>query len=479
MAEINTDSYPKPVAGKSIMDQIQQINTIEQQQKTIEQSEINIDKSKLELAIKNQDQLLQTLNALPKDASADEMRQWGQSAVKAKLVNPKIYAEFVTNMPPPTGDPTKDTIALQRYRQTVEQRAMNTAEMMKWKYGIDTQVEDGQSITPAKRDPRSGGITPSSLPIQRQLPPEAPTVGPEGPRALGPQNPVLPEGAKPVPGGFPGQYQPQPQGLAAVAQPPAQTGERPGGPVPSTNRVVGDAEAEARGIYEKPATLNERFGQYKPSGPATGQTPMFEEGKRMLVTDQQEASQRLMRVKPAQQALELMQRPGMLSGPISEGFTQGVAALKTFGLIPSEMNDPTAIRQEVAKKLADYVGKSPIAARSDASQALAEASSPNPKTQTLPALIKLTKDAIILDRVQAAMPNAFKDKDFSTYGKYKAAFPNTIDERAFGLDMEKDRGAPLVASMAKKLQSKELSERNQAKKFFKSLQMAEEQGFYQ
>lgn len=462
-------SYPKPTQDKSALDQIQQMQGIEQ-------NNIAIDRSKLELAIKNQEQLLSTLSALPKDATAEEYRQWGQSAVKSKLVDPRTYAQYVTNMPAPTGDPVKDRAALERFRNITEQRASGNLEGMKWKYGIDTQVDNGQSIQPAKRDPRSGGVSPAGAPIQRQLPVEAPVVTANGPQALGPQTPVLPEGAVPVPGGLAGQYKP---GLRSAVQPnPPGAINNPAIPGESSNfgNVIG---ATVENL--PPATLNERFngtgsGAYKPVGPATGQTPMFDEGKRALAADQQEASQRAMRIKPAAQALQLMQQPGMLSGPLSEQFTQGAAALKTFGLIPSEMNDPTAIRQEVAKKLADYVGKSPIAGRSDAGQALAEASNPNPKSQTLPALIKLTKDAIVLDRVQAAMPNAFKDKDLSTYGKFKAAFPNTIDERAFGLDMEKDKGKPLVDKMAERIKNNPKD--REATKFFNSLRLAKEQGFY-
>lgn len=457
-------SYPKPTQDKSALDQIQQMQGIEQ-------NNIAIDRSKLELAIKNQDQLLQTLNALPKDAGAEEMRQWGQSAVKAKLVNPRLYAEFVTNMPAPTGDAAKDRAALDRYRQTVEQRAMNTTEAMKWRYGQQFTQDNNQQLQPSNLNLRTGAQTPVGEPIQKQLPVEAPTVGPEGPRALGPQNPVVPEGMEQKPGGMPGQFRPQRLPVGPVTDPRVPGQSSNFGNV--TGATVEDLPPAPKAGLRQAVAQNE----YAPKGPATGQTPMFEEGKKMLVDAQREAGQRLMRIKPAAQALELMQKPGMLSGPVSEQFTQGAAALKTFGFIPEDMNDPTAIRQMVAKKLADYVGKSPIAGRSDAGQALAEASNPNPKTQTLSALIKLTKDAIVLDRVQAAIPNAFKDNDYSKVGKHFSTFPNTIDERAFGLDMEKDKGQQLVVDMRKRLDKNPKDK--EANKFFNSLKIADEQGFYQ
>jgi HEAT repeat protein len=176
-----------------------------------------------------------------------------------------------------------------------------------------------------------------------------------------------------------------------------------------------------------------------------------------------------------------MQSSGFLSGPLTDQFTKIVAGLKSTGLVSiADDNDPTAIRQEVAKKLYQYVSNSPVGQRSDAAQTLREASSPNPNVQILPALIKLTKDAVALDRIEAAMPNAFKTGKFEGYLKHKGTFPQSINEKAFTLDLEpEEKSAKLVDNMAKKLQSKNNRERNDAEKFFKSLRMAKEQGFYQ
>src|SRR6185503_19662944 len=97
----------------------------------------------------------------------------------------------------------------------------------------------------------------------------------------------------------------------------------------------------------------------------------FEEGKKQYAEDQSNATARMMRAKPAIQALPLMQSKGFLSGPDSEQFTNVVAALKTAGLIDTAAEgDPTAIRQEVTKKLAQYVSGSPVGQRSDAAQTL-------------------------------------------------------------------------------------------------------------
>ena len=84
-----------------------------------------------------------------------------------------------------------------------------------------------------------------------------------------------------------------------------------------------------------------------------------------------------------------------------------------------EKADPTAVRQEVVKKLNQYVSSSPVSQRSDAALTMKEASSPSPNVQILPALIKLTKDAVALDRVEALMPNAFKGNNYDKYIKNK------------------------------------------------------------
>jgi hypothetical protein len=484
MAEITADTsfYPKAPAQKGLLDQVQQYGAIEQQQ-------LNIDKSKLELAITNQGQLLETLNSLPKDATREDLKKWGQTAVKMKLVNPKLYAEFMTNMPTLTGDPAKDSKALNDFRATSEQRAMTTLNAMQWKYGQQFDRSSGQSTTPMRKDMREGTEVPTGAPIAAQLPPQTQVFDPtiNAHRPVGQTGDQLPQGAQPAPGA-PGSYidpgmplQPRSvptqsfkkPGLGAAVEAP------PEGPITNPNiqgqsRNFGGNVLGAT-VENAPADFNSRFGATKPvsSPPA-----MFDEGKKMLVGAQQTASERAMAIKPLIQALPLMMKPGFMSGPGSDQFTNVVAALKTFGLIDTAAeNDPTAVRQEVGKKLAQYISGSPIAGRSDAAQALSEASSPNPNKNILPALMKLTKDAIALERLNIAKANTFKDKDLSKVGEHFAKFPQSIDERAFSLDLE-ENAKKIVGDMSKKLTGN-AKEKAEARKFFRSLEIAEEQGFYQ
>lgn len=473
MAEVNTSSYPKPRPSKGIQEQISGWNQIEQQ-------EINVDRSKLELAIKNQENLYNSINALPPDAGPEEIKKWGQNAVKMKLVNPRTFAETMTNLPAMSGDPVKDREAIQRFRSTLENRMNGNLEAMKWKYGEMGTRDSGQSLTPTRRDLRSGAVSPTGQPIAKQVDVSTPVFNPNTQQMepYGQRGDQIPQGAQPVPGAAPGSYY-DPQTTNRLNQSvdvPLPTA-RP--PVKPTDKVWGDREAEEAGIYEKPNTFNERFGAT--SKPAFGPPAMFEEGKKMLTDAQQNASRRAMAIKPVIQALPLMNTPGFLSGPLSEQFTNAVATLKTFGLIDTAAeNDPTAIRQEVTKKLAQYISGSPISNRSDAAQALSEAASPNPNKNILPALIKLSKDAVALERVEIAKANSFKDKDLSQVGSYFAKFPQSIDERAFSLDLEtEEKSKKLVDDMAKKLEKGSKREKADAEKFFKSLRIATEQGFYQ
>src|SRR3989442_252890 len=111
-------------------------------------------------------------------------------------------------------------------------------------------------------------------------------------------------------------------------------------------------------------------------------SPLFEEGKKAYTEDQANSTRLMQAAKPAIQAYHLMASDGFLSGPGTEGFTKAVAGLKAWGLIgTADESDPTAIRQEVTKKLAQYVSNSPVGQRSDNAQILKEASSPNPKVQ--------------------------------------------------------------------------------------------------
>lgn len=261
-----------------------------------------------------------------------------------------------------------------------------------------------------------------------------------------------------------------------TARPSSLPVERPAPPAKTTG---GFGETIRRTDLE-PTNFDNRFAGAFPQarGAATGPTPLFEEGKKSYANDQLTASARAQSVKPAIQALRLM--PGLSTGPGTAQFNDLVAAAKAWGIVDTKAeNDPTVMRQELEKKLAQYVGGSPVAQRSDAAQTLAEAGSPNPKKQILPALQSLTRDAIALDRVQILKPQAFKGQKFDDYIKHTGNFPQSIDEKALTLDLMDDAERnKIVNKMKSEYKNGDGAAKKRATKFFETLQLARDAKLY-
>lgn len=456
MAEISTDSYPKPAAlpvQKSVLDQVNQFQHLESQNLTINAQKLKQINDQFGL-MNNELATLANDPSITKDKAAERLTTFA----KTYGFKPEVTNHMLQELNSASDVPT--------FARTAISRGMQTQEKVNNLYGTPGVMSNGQTDTPVMTSPMIAGGRPTAtqLPIQRQIPPNAEVRDAEGrPTLQGPTPAIAAPGTVAGPGQLPVQRVPtqatQQQPTLPVA-PRSDTGVTPQGTPVSQ-------------------IMTDRYPA--PSGPNVGMSPLFEEGKKAYTAAQQNAAAKMLAAKPAIQALPLMQSKGFLSGPGTEGFTKAVAALKGWGLLDTaNENDPTAIRQEVSKKLAQYVSNSPVGQRSDAAQVLKEASSPNPKAQILPALMKLTKDAVALDRVEAALPNSFKDKDYSKFIEHQGKFPQSIDEKAFTLDLEpEEKSKELVDKMAKQLQSTNRRDAAQADKFFKSLRIAKEQGFYQ
>lgn len=471
MAEVDTSSYLKPAAlpvQKSPLDIAQQLGGLQVQQQQIQQNAIGIDQNKLNLINQKYKIVSQKLMSLVNkpDLTADDIVKESQDALKEGLSSPELHAQFISEIPSKTALQRKYPNATpqqidQEYRNVLRShidkkliQAEDTVAAVNHVYGAPGAADNGQSVTPTRQGLR-GPPMPVGAPIQKQLGPATEVATPGGTQTLGPQTPQLPANTMPVQGGLPGQYQ----------QPQQPSNALPVGPrtAPGINGPSSNFGGNVTGVTVEP-------NQIKPSGPMVSQPPMFEAGKAQLAQDQELATQKLTAIKPAMQALPLLK--DLRSGPGTEQFNKAVAFMKANGILSTATaNDPTAIYQEVNKKLSQYVSSSPIGQRSDAAQTLAEASSPSPKTQINPALVKLTKDAIILDRVQAARPGAFEGNDLSKYGQHRSTFPASIDERAFGLDlMEPKERVALIKDMQKKKNTFE------GKRFWKSLAIVDKQG---
>lgn len=431
MAEIDTSSYPKALPAVSPLDTVAKLGSIEQQK-------LNIDITKMKKADLALGYMTRAMGSLGPNAPINDYISVAQNAVKQGLVPQEQLNAFVERA---QKAPNSQTF----YKEFMT-AAKDHQQQLDMHLGKDTTVQDQANIYSGKSDIMSGGFTPATrMPIQ--IAPGTKVYDENNQEILTPA--AGPSGPVPVP-------RSRPVGLPA---------ERPitGATGPTVDRTA-----------ETPTTFSNRLEPLK-AGPSV----MFPEGKEAYTKDQLAASARGLTIKPAMQALKLM--PGLSTGPGTAQFNDLVAAAKAWGIVDTKAeNDPTVLRQELEKKLAQYVGNSPIGQRSDAQQALAEAGSPNPKKQILPALQNLTRDAIALDRVNILMPQAFKGRDYQNYIKHKGTFPQSIDEKALTLDLmpEAERNT-LIKKMANQYKNGNSSEKKAADKFLQTLKLAQEAKIYE
>jgi len=433
--DINADvsSYPKAAAlpaQQSVIGQIGQFQQLESNRIGIDQQKLNLMNAHFNVMNKELSNLA-NMPGITKDVVLQRMHAIGDTFNMPAPVRQQMESEFANANTPQQ---------VQQQLDFVIRRGMDTQQRINSLYGAPGSVDNGQTVTPTRQGLR-GGPVPVAPPIQTQLPPSTQVPTPGGVQTLGSQQPQVPAGAAPIPGGLPGQYQPSQPTTNLPVTPPAGSG-----------------------------------AAIKPAGPMASYPPTFDAGVKQYSMDQDNAVQRSTALKPILQALPLIE--GLRTGPGTDTWNKGIAFLKANGIVNIDpQSDPTAVYQEVNKKLSQYVQNS--GSRSDAQQALNEESSPNAKTQIQPALIKLVKDQIALDRVQIARPTAFNSQDFSKYGQHRSTFPQHMDERAFGLDLMKpDERQKLVTAMSKNLQSKNPAEVANAKRFFDSLRIAKTQNFY-
>lgn len=436
-ADISSYNQPLPVGP---LDMAGKLGSLRQQSQQIQSGAITIDKQKLDLMNTQFGLMNAELSgmiddpSITKEKAAERLNKFADTYKLPKEARDHMMDEL--NSAP----------SVKAFSENALRRGMSTQERLNQQYGTTESQADGTQVYQGVRAPaaKGGGFAPSTqMPVQIQ----PGTIGYD-------QN----NQQQFVPSAGPSGVVPVPRPRLPVEPMPAPTT----GPTGPTVRT--DAGA--------PATFAER------SAPLTaGPSPLFPEGKAAYTAAQLQASNRAQAIKPAIQALKLM--PGLATGPGTGQFTDLVAAAKAWGIVDTKAeNDPTVLRQEIEKKLAQYVGGNPVGQRSDAAQTLAEAGSPNPKKQILPALISLTRDAIALDRVQILKPNAFKGSDYQNYIKHEGNFPQSIDEKALTLDLlpTTEREA-LVRKMVNKYKNNPKDA--DAVKFLNTLKLADEHKFFE
>jgi hypothetical protein len=443
MAEIDTSSYLKPTAQPSLLSNVQQFGAIQQQKQAIDQA-------KLDQANQALGYMVRAMGSLGPNASKEDYAKAAQNAVDQGLVPQQQENVFLQQLQSAPDSPTF-------YKQFMSS-AMEGQKQIELHTGINSQQNSGNTQYQGKTNVLTGGFQPSTQ-LPTQLPPgtqyndqgQAKLIGPSGP-----------SGVVPVP---------QPRPSLPVTSPAPTTG--PTGPTIRRTDMEQGAPAGAT-----PASANQRVSSgFQAAGLNAAPPPLFEEGAKALTADQALAAQKMTAVKPALEAMKIL--PGLRSGPGTAQFNGAVAFLKANNLIPTDKeNDPTVVYQEANKYLSQYLkGRGD---RSDADLAAAEKSSPNVGTQLNPALVKLTRTAIAQDRIEAARANTFTKSgrtDYQNYGAHRATFPQSIDDRAFALDiMPEGESTKLVDQMHARYKNNPRDA--QALKFFKSLDIAKSEGYY-
>ncbi len=443
MAEVDTSSYPRALPAQAPLQTLRDVQGLES-------GALTIDTQKLNNANQALGYMTRAIVALGPNASREQYIQAGQQAVKLGLAPASSLGVWEQKI--------KSARTTADFYNEFLSVAANHQELMNTHLGQQGYQENGQTITPV-RTPAGVGGTPyaTGRPIQIQQGPNVPSVGSAGqPQTLGPQGTQLPAGMQQVPNGIPGQMMPAP-------------GPLPTGPVqapiqgPSSN-FGGDVQ----GAVVSPSRLPVAQAPV-PRGAVTGNPAMFEEGKGQLLKDQQLATQIQTQIKPAVEALPLIK--GLTTGMGTETVNKYLAGLHNLGWLPQGVTDKVAAYQIVNKKLSQFVQGN--GTRSDADLAKREESSPNVKGQINPALMKLAKDTIALQRVEAARGLSFNEEngnqrsDLHNYPAHAAKFPSSIDQKAFQLDlMEPEERDKLAKAMWEKKDTYE------GKKFWKSYQLA-------
>lgn len=442
---VDTSSYPKAALPVSPLDIASKLGGLQQQSNTIQQQGLAIDQAKMDQANQALQYLTRALGAIGPNGTADQYKNAAKDAARTF----KIPEDTLHVWDNKVDNSFKTTGSGKAFWDEAINTGQQHSEILNSRVGQPTAINSGAhtviSRLPIQGQPSVIGAVENQLPVTQgtvdQHDPTSPNYG--GPTTIGrqplPQTPGFGNrlGVSPL----------LPTGPMDPAMVP-RGGLRP-------NEKVTSAEI-------MPPTNG---------AVPTGTSPNYQEGAKRYFEDSNLTTGKLQAIKPAMQALPLMEE--LTTGIGTDRFNQVLAGLHNLGVLPPNVTDKVTAYQIITKKLADYVRTNPIGQRSDAAQALSEAASPNPKAQISPALIKLTKDAISLDLGQAIRAPAFATgkndakgkpvtdesgnpvnysrKDYENYLDHSRTFPSKVDERAIGLPIMKPEDAKALLLKMDKL----------------------------
>lgn len=414
LTAIDTSSYPKPAAPTNPLDTVGKVIDIQRGQQALQSGALTVDKQKLDLVNQRFGEVAKTMTGLINKPDLDEtkVRQNFQNNVKLGYMTPEMAATAISQLPPTQGlKPQEAAAVLKQHLETQLTHAMTIQEAINFHYGQPGNLNTGNTNIPIVTSPQFG-MRSTGLPIRQNMAPNQQGVDSNNNPAFAGPNPNAVTAPPPMPGtpAIPGS-QPTPLPIARPVAAPTSTQPAPIAPI-------------ASGFRPSPA-------------------PTFEPGLKAYTADQDNATQKATALKPLLLALDIVPKLRM-SGPGTATWTQGMAALKANGIIPTDTkDDQTALTQEASKYFNNYLKQR--GGRSDADLEAAGKSSPNPDYQIPQALLHLSQTAAAQDRIEIARPRAFNGaksdyrnsedrQDYQNYMQHRSGFPQSMDERAFIVD---------------------------------------------
>lgn len=205
------------------------------------------------------------------------------------------------------------------------------------------------------------------------------------------------------------------------------------------------AEPIEAGVTPQGVPIRAPFGGVTAAGGAfptalpPGQPELFAANRAELGRDQTGSAALLQGLRPLQQALPLVEQLSNRSfGPQSAGWAKFKGSLQEAGIIKPDTTD-TEVYQEANKYLKQNSLAAPGATRSN--EGLETAIKARPDLDlTQGANLKLIKNQIGFDRMDATLPIAFKQQhpnpaDDVDYKTFKTQFYQTHDPRAYSFDV--------------------------------------------
>lgn len=460
MAEVDTSSYPKPPAlpvQKSLLDQVGQYQSLESQK-------IGIDQQKLKLINDHSQLMTDDLATFANDPKATKEEVLKRMHARADAFNmpPQVRkmmdAEFADI---PSGVPLAQNPALARKLDFVIKRSMDTNQKLNAQYGAPGTRSDGQTDV-ATRQGLRGPPMDVGIPIQRQIPPTTPVLGPDNqPTMQGPTPAVAAPGTA----------------TKSVPLPVARPEALPVGPrtSPAINGPSANFGGTVLGASVEPPTFNDRHSAAypAPAGPKTGFAPGVAEAEseaggasgKQLASDRVASAGFQNDITPLNQAI-----PGLEKlGPKGTGpGTDTINHLKSFILsnVPGiKETDPafeSVPKYDKVKKYLTQIATSSGSTGTNDKLAATFAGNPSVGISNA-AASDVAKTILSLRRAKQATLLEFEQSNLpaSSYASWVAKKTNDIDPRAFGVDlMSDDAKQKLLQSLNKNKKEKEIFERS-------------------